>query len=813
MVKSPAEKSRPGRGSATGSLIAYATRITELDPLEHQLLFERFLNPERISPPDVDLDFDDRQRDRMVRYVTEKYGSEYTAQVNTFGTIKAKAAIKDSSRILGNPFSVGDRITKAMPPDVMGKGVSLKELFDEKHPRYGEGNEIRMMIQTDPEVKKVYETGLGVEGLIRGTGVHAAAVILSSAPLLDLVPLHMRASDGVKLTGFSYPQCEDMGLMKMDFLGLRNLGIIHHAIKIVKENRGIDIDTLTIPLDDEKTYALLARGDTLGVFQLDGGPMRALLKQMEPSRFEDIAAVLALYRPGPMAANAHTNYAMRKTGKQKITPIHPDLETVLEPILGTTFHLLVYQEQIMAVARAVAGYSLGGADLLRRAMGKKKPEVLAAEFVNFEAGMKANGYSDEAIKALWDVMLPFAGYAFNKSHTAGYGLVSYWTAYLKANYPAEYTAGLLTSVGDDKDKMAIYLADARSMGVNVLQPDVNESVADFTAVGDNVRFGLQAIRNVGLNVIDSLVATRKAKGKFASFADFLEKVELPVCNKRAVDSLIKGGAFDSLGHTRRGLVSVAESAIDSVIGVKRQAGIGQDDLFGLIDDGAPTVGLDFTIDEREWPRKELLSTEREMLGLYVSSHPLDGTERILSRSRDMTIAELLASEQTAQNDVAIAGMITRVERKIAKSSGNPWALVVLEDKDASIEVTFFAQAFMTVATELIEDLVVSIRGRLNERDGSFTLMGREMTVLDVSGISDGTAPVTISLPVSRVVPELAMEMRKILSTHPGDTPVHMRLKSPGREDTVMLLPDFSVTVSNSLMGDLKGLLGASSISL
>ncbi len=324
--------------------------------------------------------------------------------------------------------------------------------------------------------------------------------------------------------------------------------------------------------------------------------------------------------------------------------------------------------------------------------------------------------------------------------------------------------------------MAIYLADARAMGVNVLQPDINESVADFTAVGDNVRFGLQAIRNVGLNVIDSLVATRKEKGKFASFSDFLEKVELPVCNKRAVDSLIKGGAFDSLGHTRRGLVSVAESAIDSVIGVKRQAGIGQDDLFGLIDDGAPAVGLDFTIDEREWPRKELLSTEREMLGLYVSSHPLDGTERILARSRDLTIADLLASEGGPQNnDIAIAGMITRVERKIAKSSGNPWALVVLEDKDASIEVTFFAQAYMTVATELLEDLVVSVRGRLNEREGSFTLMGREMTVLDVSGVSeDGTAPVTISLPVSRVVPELAMEMRKILSTHPGTTPVHMR---------------------------------------
>ncbi len=800
----------PGRGSATGSIVAYATRITELDPLEHQLLFERFLNPDRISPPDVDLDFDDRHRDRMVRYVSDRYGSDYTAQVNTFGTIKAKAAVKDSARILGYPFAVGDRITKALPPDVMGKGISLKEVFDPAHPRYGEGAEFRTLVETDPDVKRVYETGLGVEGLIRGTGVHAAAVILSSAPLLDLVPMHMRASDGTKLTGFSYPQCEDMGLMKMDFLGLRNLGIIDHAITIVKDNRGIDIDPLELPLDDAKTYALLARGDTLGVFQLDGGPMRNLLKQMEPSRFEDIAAVLALYRPGPMAANAHTNYAMRKTGKQKIEPIHPELEAVLEPILGTTFHLLVYQEQIMAVARAVAGYTLGGADLLRRAMGKKKPEVLAAEFVNFEAGMKANGYSDEAIRALWDVMLPFAGYAFNKSHTAGYGLVSYWTAYLKANFPAEYAAALLTSVGDDKDKMAVYLADARSMGVKVLQPDINESVADFTAVGDNVRFGLKAIRNVGLNVIGSLVSTRKSKGNYESFADFLDKVELPVCNKRAVDSLIKGGAFDSLGHTRRGLVAVAEEAIDSVVGVKRAAGIGQDDLFGLIDDG-PVVGLNFVVDEREWSRKELLAIEREMLGLYVSSHPLDGTERILSRARDLSIAELLANDGPVPGEITIAGMITSVDRRLAKS-GNPWGLVMLEDKDASIEVAFFSQAYLTVATNLLEDLVVAIRGRAQERDGgAITFMGKEMTVLDVSGVTSDRPPLTICLPVSRVVPTLALEIKKILSTHPGETPVHMRLKSPGRDDVTVLLPDYGVSVSTSFMGDLKGLLGASAI--
>jgi DNA polymerase-3 subunit alpha len=805
----------PGRGSATGSIVAYSTRITELDPLEHNLLFERFLNPERINPPDVDLDFDDRQRDRMVRYVTERYGADYTAQVNTFGTIKAKAAVKDSSRILGYPFAMGERITKAMPPDVMGKGVPLKDLFDEKHPRYAEGSEIRTLVETDPDVRKVYETGLGLEGLTRGTGVHAAAVILSSAPLLDLVPLHMRASDEVKITGFSYPQCEEMGLMKMDFLGLRNLGIIDYAVKIVKENRGVEIDTLTMPLDDEVTYALLSRGDTLGVFQLDGGPMRQLLRQMEPSRFEDIAAVLALYRPGPMAANAHTNYALRKTRRQEITPIHPELAEALEPILGTTFHLLVYQEQIMAIARSLAGYTLGGADLLRRAMGKKKPEVLAAEFVNFERGMQANGYSAEAIKALWDVMLPFSGYAFNKSHTAGYGLVSYWTAYLKANYPAEFAAALLTSVGDDKDKMAVYLADARAMGVKVLPPDINESVADFTAVGDNVRFGLHAIRNVGLNVIDSLIKTRKEKGSYTSFADFLDKVELPVCNKRAVDSLIRGGAYDSLGHTRRALASVAEAAIDSVIGVKKAAGIGQEDLFGSLErtDETPAFGLDLKLSDEEWPRKLLLASEREMLGLYVSAHPLDGTERILARARDLSIAQLLAADNPeVLGEVTLSGMITRVERKIAKSSGNPWALVVLEDRDASVEVTFFAQAYMTIATELAEDLVVSIKGRVNERDGGITLMGKELSILNVADVTDGGNPVVISVPVTRVVPELALEMRRILSQHPGSTPVHLRLRSPGRGETVMALPDYSVTVSTALMGDLKGLLGAAAIS-
>ncbi|WP_331745890.1 DNA polymerase III subunit alpha [Streptomyces virginiae] len=794
----------PGRGSATGSIVAYATRITELCPLEHGLLFERFLNPERINPPDVDLDFDDRKRDQMVRYVVDKYGDEFTAMVNTFGKLKAKNAIKDTSRLLGYPFAHGERITKAWPPDVMGKGMPITGLFDSSHPRYSEAGEARTMYENEPDVKKVIDGALGVEGLIRNTGVHAAAVILSKTKLTDRIPLHMRAKDGVKITGFDYPSCENMGLVKMDFLGLRNLGVIDQAIQNVRENRGLDLSTETIPLDDKKTYELLASGDTFGVFQLDGGGMRTLLKLMEPTRFEDIAAALALYRPGPMAANAHTNYAHRKNGRQEIAPIHPDLREPLEPILGTTFHLLVYQEQIMAIARQLAGYTLGGADLLRRAMGKKKPEVLAAEWDKFHGGMKENGYSEEAIKALWDVMLPFSGYAFNKSHTAGYGLVSFWTAYLKANFPAEYMAALLTSVGDDKDKAAIYLADARKGGVNVLQPDINESVAEFTAIGEDVRFGLKSVRNVGEGVIESLVTSRKKQGKYTSFADFLDKSEIGALNKRAVESLIKAGAFDSLGHTRKGLSAVHEDAIDAIIPVKKAEAYGQDDLFASMDstDDTPSFGLDFPISEEEWPRKQLLATEREMLGLYVSAHPLDGTEHILSRNRDTTITEIMASGQ--EGPVKIAGLITSVDRKVTKQ-GNAWAAVTLADRDAAIEICFFPATYQLVGHALIPDSVISVSGRAQDRDGSMNIIGSEIAELDVSSAESGRKPpVLLSFRSHKMHEKTVRELRRILKAHPGESPVRMRVQTPDK--TVVYELGFLVDPP-SVASDIKGTFG------
>jgi DNA polymerase III subunit alpha len=804
----------PGRGSATGSMVAYVLGITDLDPIEHGLIFERFLNPERITMPDIDLDFDERGRGDMIRYVTEKYGDDRVCQILTFGTIKAKAAVKDACRVLGLPYALGDKITKVFPAAVMGKEIPLSGIFDPGHDRYSEAGELRALYEQDAEVKRILDTARGIEGLTRGTGVHAAGVILSSEPLSDVLPVHRREDDGAIITGFPFVQCEDMGLLKMDFLGLRNLTVIADAIANVTANRGVDLDLARLPLDNQATYELLARGDTLGVFQLDGGPMRSLLKLMAPTAFGDIAAVLALYRPGPMAANTHVNYADRKNGRQQVEPVHPELEKALEPILGETYHLVVYQEQVMAIAQQLAGYSLGRADLLRRAMGKKKKEILDASWDEFSTGMTDNGFSDQAIKAIWDVLVPFSGYGFNKSHTAGYGMVSYWTAYLKANYPAEYMSALLTSVGDDKDRMAVYLAECRKLGIKVLPPDVNESQLNFAPVGTDIRFGLGAIRNVGAAVVNSIVTTRQQKGSYASFADFLDKSQIAVCNKRVVESLIRAGAFDSLGHTRKSLFVVQEQAVDAVIGVKRQEAIGQFDLFAAVepaDDGAgPRIGLDFQLTAEEWPRKLLLAQEREMLGLYVSGHPLDGAERVLQRNRDTSLAELMASGRT-EGEVKIAGIIVSVDRRINKKSGSPWAIVTIEDLDASVEALFFPRVYEQFAAELTEDAAVAVHGRLNDRDGAISVFAQDLASLDLAAVRPSGPPVVIALHHDRITAELTAELRHILEAHPGGTQVILKMERSGEGPLLMDLCDFPVQPSSSFMADIKSLLGAGAI--
>ncbi|KMS88357.1 DNA polymerase III subunit alpha, partial [Streptomyces regensis] len=804
----------PGRGSAAGALVAYALGITNLDPLPQELLFERFLNPERESMPDIDIDFDDRRRGEMVRYATEKYGSDKVAQVITFGTIKTKAAIKDAARVhYGQPgFSIADRISKALPPPIMAKDIPLSGIVDPEHERYGEAAEVRSLIESDQEVATIFETARGLEGLIRNAGVHACAVIMSSEPLLDTIPLWQR-DDGSIITGWDYPSCEAIGLLKMDFLGLRNLTVIGDAIDNIKTNRGEEIDLDRLGMDDPESYKLLGRGDTLGVFQLDGGAMRDLLRRMQPTGFDDIVAVLALYRPGPMGVNAHNDYADRKNGRQEITPIHPELEEPLKEILASTYGLIVYQEQIMQIAQKVAGYSMGRADVLRRAMGKKKKEVLEKEFEGFHAGMREQGFSDEAIQALWDTILPFAGYAFNKSHAAGYGLVSYWTAYLKANYPAEYMAALLTSVGDNKDKSAVYLSECRRLGIKVLPPDVNESGPRFTAVGDDIRFGMGAVRNVGANVVDSIIKTREEKGKYTSFTDFLDKSELVACNKRVLESLIKAGGFDSLGNTRLSMVQVHEDAVEAVVPLKRQEAMGQFDLFGAgsADDDAgasasassPLAHLKF--DDEEYPRKQKLAYEREMLGLYVSGHPLDGAERILRKHAKKPIAAILA-DPPKEGEIEVSGLLTSVERRVNKK-GEPWAICTIEDMDASLEVLFFPKSYAIFAADLVEDNAVVVKGRVNWREDKMSVFGGGLVPLDLSDIAAGDeeAPLMLVASAEKLNQSAVIELKQTLKAHPGDTPVRVKLQ--GKRETVYALYDYPVKVTSMLMGELKGIPG------
>ncbi len=809
----------PGRGSATGSMVAYVTRITELDPIEHSLLFERFLNPERISPPDVDLDFDERRRGDMIRYVTERYGEENVALIVTFMSIKSKQAVKDSARVLGYPFAVGEKITKAFPPAVMGKEIPLTGVFDPKHERYAEATELRALYEQDNDVKKVMDTALGLEGLTRTTGVHAAGVIISSQPLVDVMPVVQRPDDGARITGFDGPSSEAMGALKMDFLGLRNLTVLGDAVENIKKNRGLDIDMLSLPLDDTKTYELLSRGETLGVFQLDSTMMRDLTKLIAPARFEDISSVLALGRPGPMGANAHVNYALRKAGQQEITPIHPGLKDALEPILGTTYHLVVYQEQVMAIAQQLAGYTLGGADLLRRAMGKKKKEEMDKQWATFSSGMVGKGYTEEMAKAVSDVLEPFSSYGFNKSHTAGYGLVSYWTAYLKANYPAEYMAALLTSVGTNKDRMAVYLAECRRMKVQVLPPCVNESNLRFAAVGDDVRFGLGAVQNVGEGPIQGIINARQEQGKYTDFNDFLNKVPAPVCNKRTIESLIKAGAFDGLGHTRMGLVQVHEQAIDAVIDVKKKEAMGQDSLFGAFDEG-DSGGDAFTIvvPPTEWDKKTKLAFEREMLGLYVSDHPLNGAERVLERNRDYGIAQILNGDADRERgEIRIAGIISGVDKKVTKQ-GNVWAILKIEDHDGSIEVPCFPATYQLYGENLAPDLVVSVSGKIRMRDNgedatvSFNAVSIEF--LDISNVPQAGErdPIVISLREDRVNSELIAELKQMFRTHRGDTPVHLLVERLNRRKVLLNLPDYKVSLSNgAFAGDLKVLLGPTAL--
>ncbi|HVF32687.1 MAG TPA: DNA polymerase III subunit alpha [Acidimicrobiales bacterium] len=797
----------PGRGSAAGCCVAYCLRIVDMDPIKYDLLFERFLNPGRKSMPDIDMDFDERYRGEMIKYAAERYGRDHVAQIVTFSTIKARAAVRDAARVLGYPYAVGDKVAKAMPPLVMGRDTPLYACL-ESHPKFADGykaaQELRDMYATDPDVKKVVDVAKGLEGLRRQDGIHAAAVVITKEPRTEYLPIQRKPGpgeapeDAPTVTQYEMHGVEELGLLKMDFLGLRNLSVIERALDLIEASTGSRLDIDAIPLDDDKTLEMLRRGDSIGVFQLEGGPMRALMRSLAPTSFDDIAALVALYRPGPMAANMHNDYADRKNGRKPVEYLHPDLAEVLADTQG----LMIYQEKLMRVAQKFAGYSLEEADNLRRACAKKKRELIVKERESFVAGCERTGYGKEIGTKLFDIIEPFADYAFPKAHSYGYGFVSYQTAWLKANHPAEYLAALLTSVKDDKDATAKYLAECRTMGISVLVPDVNVSFADFTVVNGAIPFGMSAIRNVGTALVHLIVEERERGGPFTDFYDFCDRVDPSVLNKRTIESLVKGGGFDSLGHSRKGLCLVHEQIIDRTLERRKAEAVGHFDLFADLEDtsGAPLDRV--PIPEGEFEKMQRLSFEKEMLGLYVSDHPLMGAEAALRKLVDCSINDIRDGAEGEMKTVG--GVVTSLARKYTKK-GDLMATFVLEDLEAAIEAFVFPRTHLEYGSLLRDDSVVCVKGRLDKREEPAKLIVMEVRAVDLH--PDSGPPLKLRLPLETLTDTTVDTLKLMLLDHPGDSPVFLHVG-----ETVLKLPDeFAVDPRNGLVAEVKVLLGPNSV--
>ncbi len=815
----------PGRGSAAGCCVAYCLRIVDLDPIHYDLLFERFLNPGRKQMPDIDMDFDERYRGDMIRYAAERYGSDRVAQIVTFSTIKARAAVRDGARVLGYPYVVGDRIAKAMPPLVMGRDTPLRACLDKVEgfeDGYAAAADLRTMYATDEDARKVIDVAKGLEGLRRQDGIHAAAVVITKDPITEYLPVQRKPESGQNpgeapvVTQYEMHGVEELGLLKMDFLGLRNLSVIERALDLVERTEGIRPDIDGVPLDDEPTLGMLRRGDSIGVFQLEGGPMRSLMRSLAPTSFDDIAALVALYRPGPMAANMHKDYADRKNGRQPITYLHPDLE----PILGDTYGLMIYQESVMRVAQKFAGYTLEEADNLRKAAGKKIRAIMAEEREKFVKGCIGSGYGEQIGTALFDIIEPFADYAFNKSHSYGYGFVSYQTAWLKAHHPVEYLAALLTSVKDDKDKTAVYLGECRAQGIEVLVPDVNRSAAEFTPlVGEDGRhrvvFGLAAVRNVGEGLVERIVAEREEHGPFADFYDFCRRVDPMVLNKRTIDSLIRAGAFDSLGHPRRGLCMVFEEVVDRTLERRREEDAGISTLFTMLEgpgDGVAPVGFAETrlaIPETEFDKAQKLAAEKEMLGLYVSDHPLKGIEAALARLTECSVADCKddgVTDGSGHDGVVrlVGGVVTGLSRRYTKR-GELMATFVLEDLRASIEVFVFPKTMAETGALLADDAVVVLKGRVDTRDDQAKLVCMEVRRPQL--VAEGAGELHLELPIGVLTDGLVARLKELLAEHPGSEPVFLHVG----QSTVRLPAEFTVDSRRGLVGELRVLLGHQAI--
>ena len=799
----------PGRGSAAGSIVAYALRITDLDPMHYGLIFERFLNPGRREMPDIDIDFDERHRGRVLQYLVDKYGSDHVAQIVTFSTIKGKQAIRDSARVLGFSYETGDRLAKMMPQAVLGREASLDICFNppaedaESLVKDWHANAagLREAYREQEDAKQVIDTARGLEHLRRQDSIHAAAVVISPEPLTELVPLQRKGDDKEVVTQYEMGAIESLGLLKMDILGLRTLSTIDKCLDLVESTQGHRPDIDNVDLRERKTFEMMCRGDTVGVFQLEGSAMRVLIRSLQPDRFEDVIALVALYRPGPMSNDWHNAYADRKNRRRPVEYPHPAAEEALRD----TYGLMIYQEQVMEIARQIAGYSMADADSLRKAMGKKIPSIMKAEREKFIAGAQAQGHPPQLGGSLFDSIEGFAGYGFNKSHSAAYGLLAYQTAYLKANYPPEYMAALLTSVRKDKDKTALYLSECRAMGLEVICPSVNHAQSDYAVVGEQIMFGMAAVRNVGPRVVDFIVEAREGEeGPFTDFPDFLNRVRLHVLNKGTVGALIKAGAFDTLGHTRKGLYEVMDTMVDVTLARRRNEDRGQYGLFGEEDAGVDVKKVKISKDE--WRQSVRLGFEKEMLGMYVSDHPLHGAGRRALNQADCSIVELWDREDGER--VKVAGIVGKITRRYTRN-GDLMIFFELEDTVSAVEVLAFPRTVESYGDQIEEDAIVLVEARLNHSEDEVKLRAYEVRQPTIRTNEDYSVRVV----AEALVPEAVLQLKRILANHRGQVPVLLHMTAHnGSESRVLRLDDeFSIEPSSTLDGEIAELFGAESL--
>jgi DNA polymerase-3 subunit alpha len=784
----------PGRGSAAGSLVSYLLGITDIDPLKYGLLFERFLNPDRLGLPDIDIDFCYERRQEVIDYVTNKYGQENVAQIITFGTMQARAVIRDVGRVMGMAYADVDRIAKMIPSD---PGITLKDAI------VGEP-ELNNLYKNDTQMTKLMDIALSLEGLNRHASIHAAGVVIADKPLYNYMPL-FRTGDEQITTGYSMSALEKIGLLKVDFLGLRNLTVIDEALKLLKETQGKVIDIEKLPLDDGKTYKLLASAQTMGVFQLESSGMRDLLKKLEPTRFEDIIALLALYRPGPIGSGMLDDFMQRKHGHVPIKYDHKKLE----PVLKETYGIMVYQEQIMQIASSIAGFSLSDADLLRRAMSKKIPEAMEKQRNKFVSNCSKNDISLSVANKIFDLIEYFSGYGFNKSHSAAYALISYRTAYLKANFPVEFMTALLTSERDNTDKIVEYVNETNRMGLSVLPPDINESDVLFKAADQKtIRFGLLAIKNVGRGAAESIIEARK-NGRFISLEDLCQRVDLRLANKKVLEALIKCGALDSFKMPRAAMLASLEAVLESASRTQKEKAKGQFSFFGqgFSEDGFLASSITQT-HVKEWPEPTLLAFEKEMLGFYISGHPLARYAKQLKRVTSSSISMLHTHKD--QDEIKIVGLIAKIKHTTTRAKQEKMAILKLEDLEGSVEALVFPRAYQKISKYIQPNTVVLVRGNINLREETPKILVNDLIPFEqIYRLITG-----INLNLSGLRENIFESLKDLLANSRGDVPIYLHLDTPTKSRIQLVVGQgLYVLPSEKLIQDIDNLLGEERLSL